>query len=69
MITKIRGVMKKSDIDLGSDSHTFEAREDDNNEVYRMVVLKEAEFEELGRPEVITVAIVPGDKLNPVSGG
>lgn len=66
MMTKTRCIMKRefsSELD-GRITHTFRMRYEDTNVIQRTVELDAEDWEEMGRPETITVTIEPGDRLN-----
>lgn len=63
-VTKTECVMEISYQTEISPTVTFEARNDDEDEVYRGIRLSRADWDALGSPTKITVTVVPGDILN-----
>lgn len=65
MLSRTRTVMSRQHINEHETEVTFVAAYDDTQKIYRQVVLSHSDWTELGSPQEITVAIEPGDTLNP----
>ncbi|WP_311208789.1 MULTISPECIES: hypothetical protein [unclassified Aeromicrobium] len=61
-LTKARSVL---DLDGAFDtSPTFTSRDEDNGLIRRGLSMSEQDYNDMGRPERVTVTIEPGDRLN-----
>ena len=61
-LTKARSVL---DFSRGGTTHvTFASKDEDTGEVQRSVIIRLQDYEDMGRPEQVTITIEPGDRLN-----
>jgi hypothetical protein len=63
-MSKTVAVMQRKRVDLDPGNITFVMLEDDHDTVVRTVKIDQQTWEDLGRPDTVTVTIQPGDLLN-----